>query len=93
MRQSLHTAEAHEDGRRSLHNVNILPIMSIRLSDSRCNRTYTLHNAPATRGSEGFYSKIFAFFHFGLVIVLDQQHGLPAMYLVCIDGVTTEIFD
>jgi len=61
--------------------------------DSFWNRTHTLHNAPATSGSKGFDCEIFAFFHLSLVIVLNQQYRLPAMYLVFVYRVTTKIFD
>jgi len=55
--------------------------------------TNVFDTTPSTRRPEGFDSKVIPFFHLGGVIIFHEQYGLSTMYLVWINGVSTEVRD
>ena len=55
--------------------------------------TYGFDNAPTSSRAKRLNCKIFPFLHFGLVIVLDQEHRFSGVDLILTDRVAAQIFN
>jgi hypothetical protein len=56
-------------------------------------KNHLIHDPPSSRRTKGLDRKIFAFLHFCLVLTFHEYDRLPAMYLILVDRMSTQVFN
>jgi hypothetical protein len=95
-RRGRRTSQVHVMHRISWHSakhppaIQMINSLPMNLSPSM---SHAINHPPSACGAKRFDCEVFAFLHFGLIIVLHQQHRLVAMDLVKFDRMPAEILN